>query len=85
MLANQWRRREYTALTLDDYISIAADLIELTPPGVIYHRLTGTASSDILLAPAWCSWKWRVLNRIAEELHLRKSAKPRTRMLRNTT
>ena len=85
MLANQWRRGEYTALTLDGYISIAADLIELTPPGVIYHRVTGTASSDILLAPAWCCWKWRVLNRIAEELHQRKSAKPRTRMLRNNT
>ena len=85
MLANQWRRGEYEALTLDGYISIAADLIELTPPGVIYHRLTGTASTDSLLAPAWCSWKWRVLNRIAEELHHRKSAKSRTRLLRNTT
>jgi len=85
MLANQWRRGEYTALTLDDYISIAADLIELTPPGVIYHRVTGTASTDILLAPTWCSWKWRVLNRIAEKLHHRKSAKPLTHLQRNTT
>ena len=65
MLANQWRRGEYTPLTLDAYVSIAADLIELTPPGIIYHRVTGTAASDILLAPAWCSWKWRVLNRIS--------------------
>ncbi len=78
MLANQWRRGEYTALPLETYISIAADLIRLTPPEVIYHRVTGTAPSQLLLAPAWCSWKWRVLNRLTAELHQRRMISPRT-------
>jgi uncharacterized protein len=71
MLANQWRRGEYQPLALEDYISITADLIELTPPEVIYHRVTGTASENILLAPEWCSWKWRVINLITQELRRR--------------
>jgi radical SAM protein (TIGR01212 family) len=71
MLANQWRRGEYTPLAMDDYISIAADLIELTPPEVIYHRVTGTASEGILLAPEWCSWKWKIINLITQELQQR--------------
>jgi radical SAM protein (TIGR01212 family) len=74
-LANQWRRGEYRPMSLDDYARIAADLIEQTPPDVIFHRVTATASPDILLAPAWCSRKWSVLNRIARELHQRA---PRT-------
>lgn len=72
-LANHWRRGEYRPLALRDYVAIAADLVELTPPEVVYHRLTGTAASTVLLAPAWCNRKWRVLNDIAAELQRRGS------------
>nr|VFJ90559.1 MAG: hypothetical protein BECKH772A_GA0070896_1002220 [Candidatus Kentron sp. H]VFJ91696.1 MAG: hypothetical protein BECKH772B_GA0070898_1002020 [Candidatus Kentron sp. H]VFJ98334.1 MAG: hypothetical protein BECKH772C_GA0070978_1002020 [Candidatus Kentron sp. H] len=70
-LANQWRRGDYTPLALEAYIAIAADLVERTPPHVVFHRLTGTASRDLLLAPDWCAWKWRVLNGIEQELRRR--------------
>jgi len=73
MLANEWRREEYAPISLNDYLSIAADLIEHTPPEVVYHRATGTCSPDILLAPAWCAKKWAVLNGIENELRLRRS------------
>lgn len=72
-LAIDWQRGDYQPLTLDDYVGICADLIERTPPMVTYHRLTGTASRDILLAPDWCSRKWAVLNAIEAELHRRDS------------
>jgi len=72
-LANQWRRGEYTPLTLENYIQIAADLVEMAPAGVVWHRLTGTASRDILLAPEWCAEKWRVLNGIEQELRRRRT------------
>ena len=72
-LANEWRRGDYTPLAINEYIQIAADLVEATPPEVIYHRLTGTASEEILLAPQWCGWKWRVLNGIEQELLRRGS------------
>jgi radical SAM superfamily enzyme len=39
----------------------------------VYHRVTGTAAPDILLAPAWCAKKWDVLNGIADELTRRDS------------
>lgn len=70
-LALDWQRGDYQPLTLDDYVGICADLIERTPASVVYHRLTGTASRDILLAPEWCSQKWAVLNAIEAELHQR--------------
>ncbi len=48
-----------------------ADLIERTPPHIVYHRVTATASKDILLAPSWCAQKWNVLNDIEHELRRR--------------
>ena len=72
-LAKQWSKGDYTPLTLEQYVMAAADLIEMTPEDVIYHRVTGTASNDILPAPQWCSMKWRVINMITQELHQRHS------------
>jgi radical SAM protein (TIGR01212 family) len=68
-LANEWRRGEYRPLALDEYVDTAAHLIRSTPPEVIFHRVTGTASRNILLAPDWCSKKWLVLNSITNALH----------------
>lgn len=70
-LANSWRQGDYYPITFHEYISTAADLIERTPADVIYHRVTGTASPNILLAPAWCARKWSVLNGVEMELGLR--------------
>lgn len=67
-LANSWRRGEYTPLRLDDYLRIAADVVEHTPRSVRFHRLTGTATPNLLLAPDWCATKWQVLNGIEREL-----------------
>ena len=71
VLANQWRNKEYLPLELAEYVNTVANLVELTPANIIYHRLTGTASKNILLAPDWCSQKWKVLNSIEAELKQR--------------
>ncbi len=63
-LANTWRHGEYRPLTLDDYVNNVVELVKQTPDEVIFHRLTGTAPTNILLAPSWCTKKWLVLNKI---------------------
>ncbi len=68
ILGEQWERGEYTPLELPAYVAAVADLLERTPRRIAIHRLTGTASMDILLAPQWCRWKWNVLNAIEREL-----------------
>ena len=70
-LANEWRRGEYQPLTMDEYVSDVVELVERTPAEVIFHRLTGTASASVLLAPEWCSKKWQVLNRLTDVLSRR--------------
>jgi uncharacterized protein len=73
-LANAWRRGEYQALTLAAYVDCAAELVRQTPSEVVWHRLTGTAPREILLAPRWCAEKWRVLNAITHELSRREKS-----------
>jgi hypothetical protein len=67
-LAVDLRRGEYVPWEQDRYVRLASELVRHTPPEVVFHRLTGTASPDLLLAPAWCSAKWRVLNAITANL-----------------
>ena len=70
-LANTWRQGDYRPMSYKKYISTAADLIECTPEDIIFHRITGTAAPEILLAPIWCARKWSVLNGIEAELRSR--------------
>ncbi|HNA81625.1 MAG TPA: TIGR01212 family radical SAM protein [Thiobacillaceae bacterium] len=72
-LANEWRRGEYEPLSQEAYVDIAADLIERTPWDIVYHRVTGTAPQQLLLAPAWCAGKWPVVNALVAELERRNS------------
>ena len=72
ILAKEWKQDLYQPMPMHEFIQIAANVVEQTPPDIIFHRLTGTASPDILLSPAWCSLKWRVLNGIEDELCARK-------------
>ena len=73
ILANEWRRGEYSPMSREEYLAIAADMVERTPPGIVFHRATATASPDILLTPQWCGKKWAVLNGIEDELRRRGS------------
>lgn len=77
-LAKQWLHGKYTPWTQKQYVDTAADLIERTPEHIFYHRVTATANKGSLLAPAWCQYKWRVLNDIEQELRQRNSSQGKT-------
>ncbi len=67
-LARQWKSGDYQPLSMEEYVDIVVDMVKMSPKDMIFHRLTGTASQDILLAPAWCNKKWMVLNEITRKL-----------------
>ncbi|MFK5985195.1 MAG: TIGR01212 family radical SAM protein [Pseudomonadota bacterium] len=67
-LVRQWKRGEFEALKFDDYVDTVVEMVHKTPKEIIFHRLTGTASTDMLIAPDWCNKKWMVLNAITTRL-----------------
>ena len=72
-LARSWKRGEYSPISFDDYVEITVKMLKRLPKDIVVHRLTGTASKDILLAPQWCEKKWHVLNAIAEKLEFQSN------------
>lgn len=58
-------------LEKDEYVQLIADSLELLPPEMIVHRLTGDAPRELLIGPMWSLKKWEVLNAIDDELKRR--------------
>jgi radical SAM protein (TIGR01212 family) len=72
-LEGMYRRGAYTPLTEPEYVHLAADFLELLPPHLVIHRLTGDPHPEELVAPGWCRHKSRVLAGIRAELARRGS------------
>jgi radical SAM protein (TIGR01212 family) len=57
--------------SIDSYVDLLVRCLEIIPPNVTIHRLTGDAPRSILISPPWSFNKRTILNRINEQLHLR--------------
>ena len=55
-------------MELMPYCDLVIDCLELLPPDLIVHRLTGDGPRNLLLAPLWSTDKKRVLNTIHHRL-----------------
>jgi len=73
LLAHEWRQGEIAMLSQPEYVRLVCNMLEHLPPRYVIHRLTGTASRAVLLAPDWCERKWSVINAIHAEMRRRGS------------
>ncbi|MGF1738225.1 TIGR01212 family radical SAM protein [Photobacterium satsumensis] len=63
-----WKAGRLAELSLDDYTEISAEMIRLTPPEVVYHRVSASARKPTLLAPEWCENRWLAMTEIGRNL-----------------
>lgn len=68
-----YREGRLQLMSLADYVTIICDQLEIIPPEIVIHRLTGDAPFDALVGPMWSLKKWEVLNAIDDELKRRNS------------
>lgn len=61
-LADMYKKGEYKALDLDDYLETLIDIITHLKPELIIYRISGDAPKDILLAPYWNKHKMWILH-----------------------
>lgn len=54
-------------LSLEEYTDLIIRCIELLPPDVVIHRITGDGPKHLLTAPLWSGHKKQVLNAIHHE------------------
>lgn len=70
-MSKQYERGDFDLMDKETYVSLVCDQIEILPPDVVIHRLTGDGPRDLLIGPMWSLKKWEVLNAIDDELKLR--------------
>ncbi len=72
-IAADYRTGQIKLPTLEEYVSIVCDQLEVLPPEVVIQRITGDGAREKLLAPLWSLKKLVVMNEIDKELKRRDS------------
>ena len=72
-MVKQYEKGKLVFLTKEEYINLVVDQLEIMPPEMIIHRITGDGPIDLLIGPMWSITKWEVLNGIDLELERRNS------------
>lgn len=72
-MVKQYEEGLLTLMEKDEYIRTVCDQLEVLPPEMIIHRLTGDGPPNLLIGPEWSLKKWEVLNAIDWELEARES------------
>lgn len=65
---------EYVSFkTIDEYVDLLISALELIPPGITMHRISGDAPRSTLIAPEWSYRKRTILNTIHAEMKSRNT------------
>ena len=59
-----YHRQPFHILTLEEYADLVIRCIEVLPPEMVIHRITGDGPKQLLTAPLWSGHKKQVLNTI---------------------
>ena len=65
-LASLYEAGSYQPLEQEAYVDLVVNFLELLPPELVIHRLTGDPHPEELLAPHWCLNKGAVLTAIRQ-------------------
>lgn len=65
-LAKTFESAPFPLFTLEEYCDFVVDCIEVLPPEMVVHRITGDGPRNLLIAPSWSTDKKRVLNTITK-------------------
>jgi hypothetical protein len=72
-LACDYTKGKFKVLDLSEYIDIVISCLEILPPEMVIHRVTGDGPKDLLLAPLWSLNKRNVLNTLHKEMKIRNT------------
>lgn len=63
-LEEMYKKGEFLPIGLDEYVGLVVDILEILPPKMVIHRLSGDTPRGFLVAPQWGINKVMVLERI---------------------
>lgn len=72
-LASLYEQCPFHILTLEEYTDLVIRCIELLPPEMVIHRITGDGPKSLLIEPLWSGNKKHVLNTINHQFKIRNT------------
>lgn len=57
-------REKFQLMSMEDYVEMIVDCIEIIPESMVIHRITGDGPRDTLIGPKWSLKKFEVINAI---------------------
>jgi hypothetical protein len=72
-LALEYENKTFEVLEFMEYIDIVISCLEILPPEMVIHRVTGDGPKDLLIAPLWSLDKRHVLNTLHKEMKSRNT------------
>ncbi|WP_251942759.1 TIGR01212 family radical SAM protein [Staphylococcus sp. Marseille-Q5304] len=72
-MVKQYDKGMLEFMSQEEYTNLVCDQLEVIPPEMIVHRITGDGPIDLMVGPMWSVNKWEVLNEIDDELARRAS------------
>lgn len=70
-LADQYERGEVRMMERDEYLDLLIEFLELLPPTMVIHRVTGDAPGNYLIAPQWPLRKAEFIQQLEREMAAR--------------
>lgn len=64
---------DFHILSMDEYVDLVITCLEILPPNIVVHRITGDGPKNLLIAPLWSQKKREVMNLINSELSRRST------------
>lgn len=68
VMEEQHRRGEIRLFTFEEWVALAADILERLPPSMVVQRVMGELGGEYVVAPLWRKTKAQVLQAIDREL-----------------
>lgn len=70
-LVELYEKKTFEIFDMMEYIDIVISCLEVLPPDMVIHRVTGDGPKDLLIAPLWSLNKRLVLNTLHQEMRRR--------------
>ena len=61
-LEQEYRQGKVRVLTMEEYVNVVRESLDILPESVVIHRITGDPPGNLLVAPQWCRNKRKVMN-----------------------
>ncbi|GMQ60267.1 TIGR01212 family radical SAM protein [Vallitalea sediminicola] len=66
-LADYHSKNNFKIFSMNEYINLLISCIEIIPPDIVIHRITGDGPKNLLIEPLWSGNKKVVLNTVLKE------------------